>query len=605
MALIEPGSPAHRERLAAAPEPLIRARTTDCTECWACIRHCPAKAIRLADGVCETITDRCVQCGLCVGECRSGGFVVRDDLPLVRALLASGRPVVAVLASEHVAAMHPLTPVELERALESLGFAAAETTVLGEEIVAAAYEQVHMRVGSGLPQLRSTCPVAVNWVKHFYPQLVEALVPLVPPYIAQARLVREIYGPEVAIVYVSPCWARKDEIYDPAFEGAVDVAIGFDELRVLMADRRSTPASLESLPVRAHRPQAIKELSLTDGFPRRPVVERDLTDRDFVIVRGLADIDRLLRGMTRGELAPSVVDMLCCEGCVDGPAVNPELSVFAKRSLISAEYERQAPPPVDSRTFLSALPAIELRRSFEARPALTRVPTAEEIDAVLAAGEFFSREDALDCGACGHDTCVEMAAAICLGNSSWDLCFPLQRKLMRRERNELMAHAHVDPVTGLGNRRAFDLRLEEEVSRASRYGTSLSLMMIDLDRFKDINDERGHMAGDVVLGAVGMALAKTLRSTDIASRYGGDEFAVLLPGTGKTDAWAVAEKLRHSLHDLKVELADGSEVSLRASLGVASFGAVHDTAEGLLTAADEALYRAKHGGRDRVELAAG
>ena len=146
-------------------------------------------------------------------------------------LLASGKRVVAMLASEYVAALHPLEPAEVERRLEALGFAAVETTVLGEEIVAAAYERVHSSAGDAFPRLRSTCPVVVSWVERFYPQLTHALAPVVPPYIAQARLVREIYPDDTAIVYVSPCWARKDEVHDPQFAGVVDVAIGFDELQ--------------------------------------------------------------------------------------------------------------------------------------------------------------------------------------------------------------------------------------------------------------------------------------------------------------------------------------------------------------------------------------
>ena len=152
---------------------------------------------------------------------------------------------------------------------------------------------------------------------------------------------------------------------------------------------------------------------------------------------GLTEIDRLLTAIERGETAPNVVDMLNCEGCTDGPAVNTELSVFVKRNVIAAENARLPPPAVDSRTLLSALPAIELRRSFKPAPVLSRVPSAEEIDAVLAEGEFYSRAEVLDCGACGHPTCVAHAAAVCLGDSSWDLCFPLQRKLLVRERAEM------------------------------------------------------------------------------------------------------------------------------------------------------------------------
>jgi diguanylate cyclase (GGDEF)-like protein len=603
---LEPGSgPQERSTVRVSARPLIAHCGAECTECWGCVRQCPARAIAIVGGTAQILEERCVQCGACVSGCSNGGYGVRDDLQAVRDLLAGERRVVAILASEYVAALHPLNPSEIERALETAGFYAVETTVLGEELVAAAYEQVHTRADNALPRLRSTCPVAVSWVARFYPQLVDALVPIVPPYIAQARLVRSIYPADTAIVYVSPCWARKDEVYEERFAGVVDVAIGFDELDRLLAENQKFIPMPGATNVNTRRPQASKQLSLTDGFPRRAVVERDPISPQLVTVRGLDDLDRLLRGIMRGETAPSLVDMLACEGCVDGPAIDSDLSVFAKRNVVSAHREHQPPPPIDSRSFLSALPAIELRRSFDAKPALTRVPTVQEVDSVLAAGEFLSRAETIDCGACGYRTCVDHAAAICLGHSTWELCFPLQRKLMARERSELTRNALVDPLTGLGNRRQFDARLAEEVARARRYTEPLSLVMIDLDRFKDINDKHGHVVGDAVLSAVGVLLAASLRTADLACRYGGDEFSVILPETSKTEAWVVAEKLRSELHDLVVQAKDGTAIPVYASLGVAAYSAEHEGAVNLLEAADAALYRAKHSGRDRVELALG
>jgi len=586
-------------------ESLIRRNVELCRSCWSCVRHCPAQAIRVVHGTPEIIESRCVKCGLCVAECGAGSYVTRDDLPRVRELLASQRRVVAILASEFLAALYPMGIAEVERALEKAGFDAVETTVLGEEYVAAAYELERARVPEPQPCLRSTCPVAVWWVERYHPRLTDALVRIVPPYIAQARLVRATSTEDTAIVYVSPCWARKDEIREPELAGAVDVAIGFDELRTLLAEEPAERCSASADTHANRRPHAVKELSLTDGFPRRFLTERDMTSQDVVVARGMLEIDRLLTAIERKETAPHVVDMLCCEGCTDGPTVNRSLSVFVKRGLIAAEAERQPPPAVDSRSLLSVLPTIELRRSFGPTPVLSRVPSPEEIEAVLAEGEFLGRGDALDCGACGHDTCIAHATAVCLGESSWDLCFPLQRKMLVRERSEMAEHAMKDALTGLGNRRAFDSRLRQEIARARRYGTGLALAIMDLDGFKDVNDRYGHPVGDQLLIHVGHILNATLRSTDIPARYGGDEFTIIMPETSKTEAWVVAEKIRAAFAELTVLAADGERISARGSFGVASFGVAADSAHTLLAAADAALYRAKRGGRDRVELAAG
>ncbi len=579
--------------------PLIVRDHSRCRGCLNCVRHCPARALKAVDGHVEVIAERCVSCGLCVVECTTGSHSVRDDTPRVRELLAGDRPVIALLASEHVAAMHPRSPGETERALEALGFAGVETTVLGEEIVAAAYSRLHLSGDTSLPRLRSTCPVATGWVRRFHPWLTPALVPVAPPYIAQARLVRSLYSDRAAVVYVSPCWARKDEAVDPAFEGSIDVAIGFDELERLLAEGEPRPFS----PMR--RPQVSRQESATDGFPRKTLSATTLDGDGVSVVRGLDDLDRLLTAIVRGETAPDVVDMLNCEGCIDGPCVNRDMSVYAKRAVDAAARERTPAPPVDARTILSALPKVDIRRRFTPSPAPTREPSAEEIDAVLAAGEFASRAETIDCGACGYDTCVEHAAAICLDRSTWDVCMPLQKKRVTRERDHLATVASTDPLTGLLNRRAFDERLRQEVDRHQRYGGDLSVVMFDLDGFKLVNDRHGHASGDALLRAAGILVSSHVRSSDAAGRVGGDEFALILPGVNKTGAWAAAEKLRAAMATLTVAGSDGSVIGVTVSVGVASLGGRVQEAVSLLGAADEALLAAKRTGRDRVELAGG
>lgn len=579
---------------------LVQSGGHACRECWACVRLCPARAIRVIEDRAEVMPERCVKCGLCVSECGSLGHVVRDDTAAVEALLATGRPVVAVLATEFVAAMYPLTPRQVEAALEALGFYAVESTLLGEEMVAAAYERIHAR-DTGPFVLRSTCPVTVAWVQRFHPGLVPALAPLVPPYVAQARLVRRLYPEDTAVVYVSPCYSRKDEVHDPEVADAVDVAIDFTELERLMARHpRETPAKGG-----AKRPRAIKEISLTDGFPRRTVEDAGGMGGEVSVVRGLESLEGLLRGIERGEVAPGVLDMLNCEGCLDGPAVAPGMSVFAKRTLMATEREAHGPTSVGSRALLRYLPSVELVRSFKAEPVVLCRPSADEIDAELGRGEFRSRAEALDCAACGSRTCVEHAVAVLRGESSWDMCFPLQRDRLRRCSSTLAASSTLDELTGLLNRRAFSERLAEEAARAARYETPLSLLMVDVDDFKLINDGYGHLAGDAVLSAVGRTLRSTLRGTDMPARFGGDEFAVILPSTGAEAAGRAADKVRDAIRALAFSFqCDGymHDVSIRASVGGASLRAECCDATQLLEAADRAMYAAKAAGKDQVRM---
>lgn len=163
---------------------------------------------------------------------------------------------------------------------------------------------------------------------------------------------------------------------------------------------------------------------------------------------------------------------------------------------------------------------------------------------------------------------------------------------------QLTAAAMHDPLTGLLNRRAFFEIFEKEVARARRQQSSLGLLMVDLDHFKQINDRYGHPAGDAVLREAARRLRARVRSTDIVGRYGGEEFVLALPGCGLKQAVTIAEHLRDSIGNQPFDVST-AQLSMTTSVGVVT---TWDMAEAghLLKTADEALYRAKAGGRDRV-----
>ncbi|OFZ67196.1 MAG: hypothetical protein A2V79_01180 [Betaproteobacteria bacterium RBG_16_56_24] len=162
--------------------------------------------------------------------------------------------------------------------------------------------------------------------------------------------------------------------------------------------------------------------------------------------------------------------------------------------------------------------------------------------------------------------------------------------------------AVTDKLTGLRNRRLFDERLAEEILRAARYAKPLSLLMLDIDDFKRINDTHGHPAGDKVLQSLGQLLRGQLRQMDFAARYGGEEFTIILPETDFVGAKLVAERIRRAVAKLPIKLPDGREIDLTVSVGVACFPVCGDKAESLVEHADQALYTAKQEGKNRACL---
>jgi diguanylate cyclase (GGDEF)-like protein len=160
--------------------------------------------------------------------------------------------------------------------------------------------------------------------------------------------------------------------------------------------------------------------------------------------------------------------------------------------------------------------------------------------------------------------------------------------------------ALVDGLTGLANRRAASDALHAEAARAERLQTPLSVVLVDLDGFKDVNDAHGHAVGDAVLRALAEVLRETLRESDIAGRWGGEEFLLLLPGADEEGAVQLAERVRIGLATCRIPGVPDLRVT--ASFGVAEYAGETNT-EQLLAAADDALYRAKRGGKNRVERA--
>jgi diguanylate cyclase (GGDEF)-like protein len=154
--------------------------------------------------------------------------------------------------------------------------------------------------------------------------------------------------------------------------------------------------------------------------------------------------------------------------------------------------------------------------------------------------------------------------------------------------------ADTDALTGLANRRMFERALAQEISRAQRHGETVTLMMMDIDHFKKLNDAHGHQVGDDVLRATGVTLNERSRPFDIAARYGGEEFAVILPSCTSKESLAVADRFRRAV------AIQTSPVPVTASVGVATFPTHAGAADALLKAADEALYESKRLGRDRV-----
>jgi diguanylate cyclase (GGDEF)-like protein len=181
------------------------------------------------------------------------------------------------------------------------------------------------------------------------------------------------------------------------------------------------------------------------------------------------------------------------------------------------------------------------------------------------------------------------------------IALAIERAAWQQRANQFQVMSITDPLTGLHNRRYLEARLTEELSRSKRYDYPLSFMMIDIDDFKLYNDQNGHQAGDRALEITAQCLRSALRKVDVASRYGGEEFSILLPQTNLEEAGVIADRIRRKISSTPFEHGKSQPLgAVTVSIGLSAFSPALDSAEAIVRAADRALYHAKRHGKNRA-----
>jgi len=559
----------------------------------------------VADGGVEVLHELCIFCGECVIACSQGALTLKNSKKRVQRLANKKKNAIAILAPEHLAAFYPFGSTEIAAGLIKLGFDAVEGAILGEELVANEYMNI-LSQDDDFPIIRSTCPVVVNLIEKYFPDLIPYLAPIVSPMIAQGRLCKMLYG-DVYTVYVTSCVAQKAEVADESVMDAIDAVITFSELKEMLDDIEVDLKSLSEAKLKSVE-KVSRFDSLPGGLPRKFMMETSAINRNFKATRGVDGVQSLARALSLNEVQARFIDVLSCNGCINGPAMRNGLakgrSLYTLKDQIQKNYRKEHrkigwPSPSE---IIPGLPKVSLRRTFTSKAIDLSFPSKEEIEKLMAEAEIFSPQDELNCGACGYRTCSENALAVYRGITNWDTCFPYQKKLMNRIKEDAKKMSMIDAVTGLLNHYGFNRTLEREVRRAQRYESQLSIIVFDIDRFKLINDTYGHLRGDEVLKAVAQILRKNLREADIAARQGGDEFAIILPQISKTETFAVAEKLRYRVEEFDF-IFEGKRIPITLSIGVASLAGGIKEAPLLFDKADQAMYRAKKSGRNKTCIA--
>jgi len=401
---------------------VIQLSEVNCRDCYKCIRNCLLKAIRYSNGHAEIIEDECIQCGECLVTCPRHGKMKYSDLTRVRQHIRAGGQLVASVAPSFIADFDVGSIEDMRATLQQLGFADAQETAIGAEIVSREYEKI-MASGETDVLISSSCPSINLLIQKYYPEMLKYLAPVESPMEVHCSMLREQY-PDAMIVFIGPCYAKQAEAIET---GCCDAVLMFDEVKSWLYEMGMSTINTGMSAIRAGM--------RARRYPRQDGIVRSMTRQsgwNRVSVDGVGDCIAALDEMREGGMSKVFIEMMACEGsCVNGPVIR------------SNRYENRIRGTVAVNSYagendFGVTIGRSIRKDIVPTPVARVMPTEQEIEHVLSRLGKSSAEQALNCGCCGYPTCREMAAAICQGKAQMDMCLPYLHEKAERHSREVV-----------------------------------------------------------------------------------------------------------------------------------------------------------------------
>lgn len=423
-------------------DPIIITNAALCHDCYRCVRNCNVKAIRIKEGQAQIVQELCIVCGTCVRVCPQKAKGVHSAKEDVLQAVAAGKKVVASVAPSAPACFDIRHFSQMEGALKSLGFFAAEETAVGAEIVALAHREYIEQAPERRPLITSACPVVVNLIEQYYPDLIPHLAPIVSPMIAHGRLLAQKYGPDAFIVFIGPCIAKKKEIIEEPLQGVIHAAMTFEWLQECLHEAGiefsppPLPAPMGNAPAAGDEvPEKARLFPLEGGLIATARMKTDILGEEMIVASGLDACQETLNDIRTGALAGGLVELMACKGgCINGPRLgdNPGGVLLARQKIIHFNSVRQP----DLQIPREAWPPLE--RTLQDKKVPTPEFSEEQIREVLHRVNKFTPDDELNCGACGYLSCREKAVATLSGMAEMTMCIPYMRRRSESLRQVVM-----------------------------------------------------------------------------------------------------------------------------------------------------------------------
>lgn len=407
--------------------PIIYTIKEKCKTCYTCVRECPAKAISIISGQAEVIENRCIHCGNCFKVCSQNAKQIQSGITNVENLISSGDPVVAIVAPSFPAEFTELDYRNVVGAIKMLGFKYVNEVGFGADLVAKAYKDL-LNTNNKVSYIATSCPAIVSYVEKYFPHLIPQLAPIVSPMIATARILRKVHDDKnnLKIVFIGPCIAKKSEILREDSKNDVNEVLSFLELRELFVKNQIIIS--KSNPSEFDPPLAgVGGLfAVSGGALEASEVKESLIEENVIRADGRDNFIEAIKEFNKGYLSTKLLETLSCKGCILGPGISNNVPLYERRHLVS-KYVRNSLKKLDKAEWqhnIQKFEDIDLSRKFSIDEQMLTLPSEEQIKAVLASLDKLNKEDELNCGACGYDTCREHAIAILTGFAESEMCLP-------------------------------------------------------------------------------------------------------------------------------------------------------------------------------------
>lgn len=402
---------------------IVSTITDRCKRCYSCIRECPAAAIRVIDAQAKVIEERCIACGHCVKVCSQDAKQILSEIDETNQLLQSGKAVAIVAPS--FAASFPDQYKKIPTALRKLGFTKVIETAFGADLIANDYMDL-IKADNDKTVISSACPAVVSFIQKYYVELVPNLAQVVSPMIALGRYLKKDLGEDVKIVFIGPCVAKKHEAQDEDVSGVIDSVLTFTELKQILDEHNISIDQLEESDFDGPQAMMGKAYPLAGGLIKTIDVSGDILEKDIIVVEGKKKVLEIIEEISNNHINAKFTDILFCEGCISGPAIDTKLNYYARREKV-INYIDEKINNVDKRVWKSNLynaRKLNLHRKFKVDNQRRPYPSEEKIKEILAQTKKFTPKDELNCGACGYPTCREYAVAIAKDLAEKEMCLP-------------------------------------------------------------------------------------------------------------------------------------------------------------------------------------